>query len=163
MEGPEIGGRGGARTARILWPLRCRTAGDQRRLVPVPPAHDVEDAPRAPGRRRGVQDRHRVQRLAALLGRRRVRAIEHPPLDHRERPSRRDRRAAGPAFLQHRHLHLCLARDQPQGARAAWARAADRWHAVLPADEEKPEQQAQRDHRGSDPPPHPHLWRLSRW
>ncbi len=98
------------------------------------------------GRRR-LEDRHRLQWLAAVQRRCRLGAVQHPALDHRERLARCHRRPAGPAFLQHRHLHLCLARHQPQGRGAARQGAADRRHALLPEDEEEPEQQAQRAER----------------
>ncbi len=47
-----------------------------------------------------------------------------PPLDHRERLARGHRRAARPALLQHRHLHLLLDRHQPQEPRAPAARSS---------------------------------------
>jgi type I restriction-modification system DNA methylase subunit len=87
------------------------TAADQRRLVPVPPAHDQQAEAPGGGRR---PPRDRLQRLAALHRRRRFGRERDPPLDHRERLARRHRRPAGPALLQHRHQHLLLDRDQPQ-------------------------------------------------
>ena len=45
-------------------------------------------------------------------------------LDHRERLARGDRGAAGPALLQHRHLHLHLGAHQPQGSRDGRARCS---------------------------------------
>ncbi len=139
--------------------FRCRAARHQRRIAAVPPAHDLQDASlcgggRGPAR---LQDRHRLQRLAALLRRRRLGPLQHPPLDHRERLARRHRRPAGPALLQHRHLYLRLAGDQPQAVRAARQGAAHRRHPLLPENEEELEQQAQRDHRRPDPPPRPRL------
>ena len=67
------------------------------------------------GSRRG----DRLQRLPAVHRRRRLRRVRDPPLDHRERLARGHRRAARPALLQHRHLHLLLDRHQPQGPDAA--------------------------------------------
>ena len=67
-------------------PIRCRASGHQRRLAAVPAAHDCQDAPlRGRGREpTRLEDRHRLQRFAALLGRCGVGAIQHPALDHRE-------------------------------------------------------------------------------
>ena len=94
-------------------PLRRGAAADQRRLVPVPAAHDLQDEA-ARGRRLAGGDR--LQRLAALHRRRRLGRVGDPPLDHRERLARGGRRAARPALLQHRHLDLLLGGHQPQGA-----------------------------------------------
>ena len=80
---------------------------------------------------------------------------------HRERLARRHRGAARSALLQHRHLHLRLARDKPQTAGAARQGAAHRRHALLREDEEEPQQQAQRDFRGANPPPDPRVRKLS--
>ena len=45
------------------WPVRRRAAAHQRRQLPVPPAHDLEDEARRGGRQPGG---HRLQRLAAV-------------------------------------------------------------------------------------------------
>ena len=86
--------------------------GDQRRQLPLPPAHDLEDEAGRGGRR--LADRDRLQRLAALHRRSGLGAIRDPPLDHRERLARGRRRPARPALLQHRHLDLLLGRHEPQ-------------------------------------------------
>ncbi len=103
-----------AQRVRLQGPLRPRPAAHQRRRPAVPAAHDVQDAARARGWRRGLAHRHRLQRLAAVHRRRRQRREQHPPLDHRARHARSRDRPARPAFLQHRHQHLRLDRHQPQ-------------------------------------------------
>ena len=55
-------------TLGLRRPLRRRPAADQRRLVPVPAAHDLEDEAGRGGR---LAARHRLQRLAAVHRRRR--------------------------------------------------------------------------------------------
>ncbi len=50
----------------------------------------------------------------ALHRRRRPGREQHPPLDHRERLARGDRRPAAEHVLQHRHRHLHLGAHQPQ-------------------------------------------------
>ena len=92
------------------------SAPHQRRLVPVPPAHDLEDEAARGGR---LATRDRLQRLAAVHRRCRIGRVRDPPLDHRERLAGSGRRAAGSALLQHRDLDLLLGRDQPQVARAS--------------------------------------------
>src|SRR5205085_2008519 len=82
--------------ARLQQPLRGRPAADQRRQLPLPPARDLEDEA---GRRRRLPASDRLQRLAALHRRRRLRSVRDPPLDHRERLARGGRRAARPALL----------------------------------------------------------------
>ena len=66
-------GRGPGPSTRpgLRRPLRRRAAADQRRLVPVPPAHDLQDEAARGGR---LAARDRLQRLAAVHRRRRARA-----------------------------------------------------------------------------------------
>ncbi len=52
----------------------------------------------------------RLQRLAAIHRRRRLRRERHPEMDHRKRLARGDHRASGADVLQHRHRHLHLDR-----------------------------------------------------
>ena len=66
----------------IQRPLRPWPAARQRRLAPVPPAPDLEDAPAKDG---GQRVRHRAQRLAAVHRRRGLGRDRDSPLDHRER------------------------------------------------------------------------------
>ena len=73
-------------------PLRRRAAAHQRRLVPVPPAHDLEDEAR------GLAPGDRLQRLAAVHRRCRVGRERDPPLDHRERLAGSHRRPADQMF-----------------------------------------------------------------
>ncbi len=94
--------------------------------LPLPAAHDLEDeAPR--GGRLASGDR--LQRLAALHRGGGSGRVRDPPLDHRERLARGGRRAARSALLQHRHLHLLLGRDQPQGRQSGAARCSSSTHA----------------------------------
>ena len=97
----------------------------------------------------GSRARDRLQRLAALHRGGRVGRVRDPPLDHRERLARGRRRAARPALLQHRHLHLLLGRDQPQGARAARQGPARRRPRLLREDAQVPRREAQGDLRRS--------------
>ena len=83
--------QGRARHQGLRRTVRCRAAADQRRQLPVPAAHDLEDeAPR--GRRLAAGDR--VQRLPAVHRCRRVGGVGDPPVDHRERLARSRRRPA---------------------------------------------------------------------
>ena len=118
-------------TQGLQRPLRRRAAAHQRRLVPLPAAHDLEDEAARGGR---LAARDRLQRLAAVHRRRRLGRVGDPPLDHRERLARGRRRAARPALLQHRHLHLLLGRHQPQDARAPRQGPARRRPRVLRED-----------------------------
>ena len=68
------------------------------------------------------------QRLVALHRRRRPGREQHPPLDHRERLARGDRRPAAQHVLQHRHRHLHLGADQPQARAPPGQGAAHRRH-----------------------------------
>ena len=129
-EGRDRGPQGG-RDQGLRRPVRCRPAAHQRRLVPVPAAHDLEDEARRGGR---VTAGDRLQRLAALHRRGRFGRVGDPPVDHRERLAGGRRRPAGPALLQHRHLDLLLGGHQPQGARAAGQGPADRRPRVLRQD-----------------------------
>ena len=104
----------------------------------------------------------RLQRLAAVHRRGRVGRVGDPPLDHRERLAGGGRRAARPALLQHRHLHLLLGRHQPQGARAPRQGPARRRARVLREDAQVPGRQAQGDHRPTDRGDHPPVRRLRR-
>jgi methylase of polypeptide subunit release factors len=67
------------RGARLPRSLRRRTAGDQRRELPLPPAHDLEDEAGRAGRLAAC---HRFQRLAALHRQRRLGPVRDPSLDH---------------------------------------------------------------------------------
>ena len=91
-------------------------------IVPVPPAHDLQDEARrataAPGWR-SCSTAHRCSPAPPGPGESR-----DPPLDHRERLARGHRRPARPALLQHRHLHLLLDRHQPQDAPSGGARCS---------------------------------------
>ena len=89
--------------------------------------------------------RHHHERLAALHRRRRQRRERDPPLHPGERLARSADRAARAALLQHRHRHLRLGGDQPQGAGAQGQGAAHRRHVVLGADAQEPRRQAPRD------------------
>ena len=94
----------------------------------------------------GGSRRHRLQRLTALHRRCRKRREQHPPVDHRERLARSRRRAARPALLQHRHLHLLWIvtnRKAPTTGQGP----ADRRAPLLRQDAEEPRQQAQQDRR----------------
>jgi hypothetical protein len=100
--------------------IRRRAAAQERRLAAVPAAHALEDEAVKLRRRRRQPRRHRLQRLAAVHRRRRLRRERDPPLDHRERLAGGHRRPAGPDVLQHRHQHLHLAAHQPQAFRDAF-------------------------------------------
>ena len=114
--------RGRAQDARLRRPLRGRAARDQRRQLPVPPAHDLEDEAR---RRRAARGSAIVFNGSPLFtGDAGVGRVRDPPVDHRERLARSGRRPARPALLQHRHLHLLLDRHQPQARRTAGARCS---------------------------------------
>ena len=124
-----------AETRGLQRPVRRRAAADQRRVVPVPAAHDLQDEARLRGR---LTAGDRVQRLPAVHRRRRLRRVGDPPLDHRERLARSGRRATGPAVLQHRHLDLLLDRHQPQEPRATREGAADRRARAVREDAQEP-------------------------
>ena len=62
----------------------------------------------------------------ALHRRRRPGREQHPPLDHRERLARGDRRAAAEHVLQHRHRDLHLGAHEPQAGAPPRQGAADR-------------------------------------
>ena len=81
------------------------------------------------------------QRLVALHRRRRPGREQHPPLDHRERLARGDRRPAAEHVLQHRHRHLHLGADQPQARAPPGQGAAHRRHAVVQAAAQEPRQE----------------------
>ena len=144
------------RGPRLRRPLRRRPAAHQRRLLPLPAAHDQQDEARGLARGDGLQ------RLAAVHRRRRLGREQHPPLDHRERLARGDRRAARPALLQHRHQHVLLDRDQPQAPRAPRQGAAHRRERPQPEDAQEPRQQAQRAQRRAHRRGHAHLRRVRR-
>jgi methylase of polypeptide subunit release factors len=82
--------------------LRGRAAAHQRRVLPLPPAHDRQDEA-APGWRQPAGDR--VQRFAAVHRRGGLGRVRDPALDHRERLAGGGGRPAGPALLQHRDQH----------------------------------------------------------
>ena len=124
-----------ARQARLRRSVRGRPAPHQRRLVPLPPAHDQQVEATRGGWRAA---RHRVQRLAAVHGRRGLGRERDPALDHRERLARGDRRPARPALLQHRDQHLLLDRHQPQEARAPGQGPARRCPRAVHEDAEEP-------------------------
>jgi len=118
--------RGGVEEGRAGSPRRARIQGfrravpswvapHQRRVVPVSAAHDRPHEA-ACVRRVGagrIATGHRLQRLPAVYRRGRIGRVRDPALDHRERLAGSRRRAARPALLQHRHLHLLLDRHQP--------------------------------------------------
>ena len=110
--------------------------------LPAPPR--PQDAARR-GRRRPGRDR--PERLAAVQRRRRVRAVQDPPLAAGERPGRRDRRAADQHVLQHRHRHLHLDPRQHQAPRPQGQGPAHRRHVVLDQDAQEPRLQGPRDQR----------------
>ena len=56
-------------------PLRRRPAAHQRRLAALPPAHDLEDEAGGRERRGRLPHRHRLQRLAAVHRRGRLRRV----------------------------------------------------------------------------------------
>ena len=126
--GVEDGGRHGPRRARrpgLRGPFRGWHASHQRRQLPVPSAHDLEDeAPR--GGRRPTGDR--VQRVTTVYRRRRLGGVGDPPLDHRERHARSGSRAARPAVLQ----RGASPRWPVRWLRRAWL-WSDRWQRVRPA------------------------------
>ena len=98
VENRQAGHRRRKGRARLRGTVRGRVATDQRRFVPVPPAHDLQDG--AGGRARGADWRssstgHPIHRRGGF------RRVEHPEVDPGERLAGRDRRAAGPALLQH--------------------------------------------------------------
>ena len=70
------------------------------------------------------------------------------PLHPRIRPTGGADRVARATFLQHRHRHLCLAADQPQGTGAQRQGAAHRRLCVLGTDAPEPRRQAARDTAG---------------
>ena len=122
----EKGGRLGAArasVARLRRPLRGRPATHQRRQLPVPPAHDLQDAPSRPG---WLTPGHRLQRLTAVHRRSRQWRERDSPLDHRERLARGRGRPTRSAVLQHRNLHLLLDRHQPQDRQPQGQGAAHR-------------------------------------
>ena len=77
----------------------------------------------------------------------RIGRVGDPPLDHRERLAGGRRRPAGPALLQHRHLHVLLDRHQPQVAGAPGQGAVGRRPRVLRQDAQEPRREAQGDQR----------------
>jgi type I restriction enzyme M protein len=91
----------------------------------------------------GEAESRSSSRFPAFHRRRRQRREQHSPMDHRERLARGGGGAAGSALLQHRHLHLYLGADQPQGARTQGQDPTDRCAPALREDEEKPGEQAQ--------------------
>jgi type I restriction enzyme M protein len=96
----------------------------------LPRINDGEDAPGGSRRGRqtqGLPDRDRLQRLPAVHRCGRLGRVRDPPLDHRARLPGGDRRASGPAVLQHRHQHVLLDRHQQQsGEEPREGRAAGR-------------------------------------
>ena len=101
-------------------PLRSRAAEGERRLAPLPPAHDRQVRAGAPaGAPARLAARHRVLRLPAVHRRRGLGREQHPALDHRERLARSRHRPARADVLQHRDRHLRLDRHQPQGGAPA--------------------------------------------
>ena len=132
---------------RLRGPVRRGPAADQRRVVPVPAAHDLEDEP---GRGQGHPAGDRLQRLPAVHRRGRVGRVGDPPVDPGERLAGRHRRAAGPALLQHRHLDVLLDPVQPEGRSAA--RQGDPAGRPRPVGEDAqvPGRQAQADQRRAD-------------
>ena len=78
-----------------------------------------------PGRRQGGSRLAIVFNGSPAVHRRgRVRRVGDPALDPGERLARGHRRAAGPALLQHRDLHVLLDPVQPEGAERCAARSS---------------------------------------
>ena len=103
--------------------VRGGAAPDQRRQLPVPPAHDLQDeAPEEGGSRLAIVfNGSPLFTGAAGSGESEIRRwiIENDWLEAVVA-------LPGPALLQHRHLDLLLGRDQPQehpsaGARSSWS------------------------------------------
>ena len=132
---------------RLRGPVRGRAATDQRRVVPVPAAHDLQDGA---GRGQGVPPRDRLQRVAAVHRRGGLRRVEHPEVDPGERLAGRDRRAAGPALLQHRDLHVLLDPHQPEGPGPGGQGHPARRPRPVGEDAQVPRRQAQADQRRPD-------------
>jgi type I restriction enzyme M protein len=83
-----------------------------------------------------------------------------------KRLARSDRRATGPALLQHRHIYLSLDPDKPEGAPSSGQDPARRCAPVLLQNAQEPRQQAQQDRRqgcgraGSDRRDRAHPWQF---
>ena len=84
---------------------------DQRWSLPLPSAHDLQNEGT---RGRREPNRHRLQWLAAIHRGGRFRRVRNQAVDHRERLAGGRGGSAGPAFLQHRHLHLLLGRNKQE-------------------------------------------------
>ena len=148
-EGPE-GGRGRARDAGLRGPLRAGAAADQRRVAAVPAAHDLEDEAGRPEDGRGREPaRHRASTARRSSPATRGRGERDPAVDHRERLAGGDRRAAGPALLQHRDLDLPLDRDQPEAGGAQGEGAARQRGRAVPEDAQVAGEQAERAGQGA--------------
>ncbi len=141
-EGRE-GDQGRAREAKGFGgPVRCRAPADQRRLVPLPPAHDLEDEARRRRAAPGSRSSSTARRCSPGPP---VRGERDPAVDHRERLAGSRRRPARPALLQHGHLHLLLGRHQPQGTGAPRQGSAGRCPRVLRQDAQDARREAQGD------------------
>ena len=79
---------------------------------------DKFETVRSAEQKHGSRARHRLQRLAPLYRWRGLGREQHPQVGHRERLARGHHRAARANVLQHRHRHLRLDRDKPQGEAA---------------------------------------------
>ena len=86
-------------------------------------------------------DRRGAQRQLALHRRRGPGREQHPPLDHRERLARGDRRPAAEHVLQHRHRDLRLGAHEPQAGAPPRQGAADRRDEVVQAAAQEPRQE----------------------
>ena len=80
------------------------------------------------GTRLGQPHRRGPQRQLPLHRRRRPGREQHPPLDHRERLARGHRRPPPQHVLQHRHRHVHLGPQQPQGGATPGQSPAHRRH-----------------------------------
>ena len=129
---------------RLRGPVRRGPAADQRRVVPVPAAHDLEDGA---GRGQGRPAGDRLQRLAAVHRRGRVGRVGDPAVDPGERLAGRHRRAAGPALLQHGDLDVLLDPVQQEGASAARQGHPAGCPRPVGEDAQVPRRQAQADQR----------------
>jgi type I restriction enzyme M protein len=115
-------------------------AGDplERWTVAVPCEHALKDEAGD-----GARQSHRrgTQRQLTIYRRCWPGREQHPPLDHRERLARGDRRAAAEHVLQHRHRYLHLGAHQPQARTPVRQGAADRCHAVVQTPAQEPWQE----------------------
>ena len=114
------------------------------------------------GRGQGFPAGDRLQRLPAVHRGCGFGGVADPAVDPGERPARRHRRAARPALLQHRHLHVLLDPVQPQGGGAQGQGDPARRPRPVGEDAQVARRQAQADQRGSDRAHHQGLRRRAR-